>query len=85
MDDFTAAQLGAVTGGLVELCATLAQRHVIDAGDLRAIHDIMHHRLQSPGGDLRFAEARELLGIWFSRAIDAAPDTLPLPPGGQHE
>ncbi|WP_375382274.1 hypothetical protein [uncultured Sphingomonas sp.] len=80
MDEETAAHVAALTAGMLELCGVLAQRHVIDAGDLGAIHDIMHHALRKRGDADPHEHARNQLAQWIVRASELAPESLPLPP-----
>ncbi|HEX7853814.1 MAG TPA: hypothetical protein VF503_08980 [Sphingobium sp.] len=79
MDEQIAGHIRAQTAGFAELCGILAQRHIIDAGDVQQIFDIMHLSLRKKEGPDVHAEARELLETWFRRMAEVAPESIPLP------
>ncbi len=75
MDEETRAHVAALTGGFMELCGILAQRHAVDRGDISSIIGIMQHALRDPSN----AGAVAQLARWQDRILPLATDNLPLP------
>ncbi|WP_156361272.1 hypothetical protein [Sphingomonas sp. Leaf257] len=75
MDEQYRASIAAVTTGFVSLVSVLAQRGIVDKGDVSRIFELMEHSLRRPGNE----EALDQVRTWAERIVPRAQDSIPLP------
>ena len=75
MDEQTRATIAAVTAGFADLVSILAQRGIIDKGDVSGIVELMQHALRHPGNEQPLRQVQ----TWAERIVPRAQDSIPLP------
>lgn len=75
MDEQVRGTISAVTAGFVDLVSILAQRGIIDKGDVAGIFELMQGALQHPANELPLQQVQ----TWAERIVPRAQDSIPLP------